>query len=270
MTGTVAQLVALTSHGNAFLRGRPTNLFFPQNSTFQFCNTVEFLQLNPDKVGFTEELLADSPPKWLDFLKSKNCARLKLSHLTTSNPQAPDHKLAAFIGGGGRWLIESVYKIDADFWEARWQANKPTDPNKQIWRVSYGAVARNTKRTADSIQNLTFIKRQLAEILKCICDFARKHQLDNFAACFQGGLNCLADNHALEKTYHKDLVPAGWYSTEAEQILAAVSTAWVFGGMGSWNDLGFDGEDNKLYEDLSAQLYSKISQSIEAAVNSKP
>jgi hypothetical protein len=270
MIGPLAQLVALASYGNACLRGKAIGAFFPENSTFQFCNTVDFLSLNPTKTGFTEELLADSPLKWLDFLKSKNCVRLKLAHIPTPNPQTPDHKLAGFIGGGGRWLIESVYKIDSDFWEARWQGNNPKAAGKKVWRVSYGALARNTKRTADRAQDLAVIRRQLEQILDLICEFARKHKLDNFAAFFQSGLDCLAGSQTLEKIYHKDLVPVGWYSTEAEQILTAVSAAWVFGGMGSWNDLGFEGEDNKLYENLSAQLYRQINESIVAAVNSKP
>ena len=270
MIGTLAQLVTLASYGNAFLRGHDVDAFYPTNSTFQFCNTVEFLVLNPAKSGFTEETLADSPIKWLAFLKNKNCARLKIAHVPTPNPETPDHQLAGFIGGGGRWILESVYKIDSDFWEARWQGNNPNAPDKKIWRVSYGAIAQNTKRTPDQTNDLKIVKRQLVQTLEQICQFAHKHKLDNFTAFFQGGLDCLAGNQTLEKNYHKDLVPSGWYSVEAEQILAAVSTAWVFGGMGSWNDLGFDGDDNKIYESLSAQLYRQFNESIVAAVNSRP
>lgn len=270
MVGTLSQLVTLVSYGNAYLRGREIGSLFPVNSTFQFCNTVEFLLLKPAKSGFTEELLADSPLKWLEFLKSKNCTRLKLSHLPTQKPETPDHMLAAFVGGGGRWLVESVYKIDADYWEARWQVTNQNAPDKKIWRVSYGAIAQDTKRSIDTLSNLSDIRRRLEQTLVQICAFAKKHDLGNFATCFQNGLDCLSSNQALEKTYHKDLAPSGWYSTEAEQLLAATSTAWVFGGMGSWNDLGFDGDENKVYQDLSAKLYSTINESIAAAVNSKP
>jgi hypothetical protein len=270
MVGTLSQLVTLVSYGNAYLRGWEIGSFYPSNSTFQFCNTVEFLLLKPAKSGFTEELLADSPLRWLEILKSKNCTLLKLSHLLTQKPEAPDHKLVAFVGGGGRWLIESVYKIDADYWEARWQVTNQNARDKRIWRVSYGAIAWNTKRSTDAPSDLANVHRRLEQILVQICGFAQKHKLDNFATCFQNGIDCLNSNQNLEKTYHKVLVPPGWYSTQAEQLLAAAANAWVFGGMGSWNDLGFEGDEKKIYEDLSAKLYSLINESIEAAVNSKP
>ena len=41
----------------------------------------------------------------------------------------------------------------------------------------------------------------------------------------------------------------------AAQLLGAAQSAWVFGGMGSWNDLGFEGEDQALYDRLSEELY---------------
>ncbi len=168
--------------------------FYPTNSTFQFCNTVEFLVLNPAKSGFTEEMLADSPLKWLEFLKNKNCARLKIAHIPTPNPQTPDHQLAGFIGGGGRWLLESVYKIDSDFWEARWQGNNPNAPDKKIWRVSYGAIARNTKRTPDQTNDLKIIKRQLGiQTLDQIYQFARRHLISIILPLVsKAGLDCLA------------------------------------------------------------------------------
>jgi hypothetical protein len=269
MVGTLAQLITLVSYGNAFLRGYEDGSFYPKNSTFQFCNTVEFLLLNPSKSGFTEELEADSPTKWLKILKVKNCVRLKLSHRVTPNPQAPDHQLVAFVGGGGQWLVESVYKIDSDYWEARWRVSDQNAPERKIWHVSYGAVARSTKRSADRTQNLADVRRRFEQILLKIHEFALKHKIENFAALFKSGIDSLNSSKIPEKIYHNDLVPPAWYSPDAERILTAACNAWVFGGMGSWNDLSFEGNENKLYEDLSAQLYSIINESIEAAVNSK-
>jgi hypothetical protein len=44
--------------------------------------------------------------------------------------------------------------------------------------------------------------------------------------------------------------------------------AWVFGGMGSWNDQGFDGDDDRIYRELSDHLYDLLNQGICAAANS--
>ncbi len=50
-------------------------------------------------------------------------------------------------------------------------------------------------------------------------------------------------------------------------MLAACQKAWVFGGMGSWNDMGFDGEDQKDYVRLSEALFQALNAAIVAAAN---
>ena len=42
MTGTLAQIIALTAHGNDFLKNGSVPADFNSNTTFQFCNKVDF------------------------------------------------------------------------------------------------------------------------------------------------------------------------------------------------------------------------------------
>jgi hypothetical protein len=51
-------------------------------------------------------------------------------------------------------------------------------------------------------------------------------------------------------------------------MLDAVQTAWVFGGMGSWNDLGFDGEEQRTYDSLSEELCAALNMAVLEVVNS--
>ena len=68
-----------------------------------------------------------------------------------------------------------------------------------------------------------------------------------------------------------DYIVSANYSIAARQLLLASSSAWVFGGMGSWNDLSFEKEeDNQHYETLSTALYNAINRGILAATNSSP
>jgi hypothetical protein len=54
----------------------------------------------------------------------------------------------------------------------------------------------------------------------------------------------------------------------SKQIIFSAGSAWVFGGMGSWNDLGFDSkEDNKTCERLSERFYSNINKAIIVGAN---
>lgn len=75
-------------------------------------------------------------------------------------------------------------------------------------------------------------------------------------------------NDPLALVYHKDLVPEGLLSLSARQILAACQAAWVFGGMGSWNDLAFDGQEQSRYRGLSNELFALLNMAICASVNS--
>ncbi len=43
--------------------------------------------------------------------------------------------------------------------------------------------------------------------------------------------------------------------------------AWVFGGMGSWNDLWFEGEAQGEYDRVSDRLFQTVNEAIRAAAN---
>lgn len=55
---------------------------------------------------------------------------------------------------------------------------------------------------------------------------------------------------------------------EAATLLDACQKAWVFGCMGSWNDMGFDGENQKTYDRVSERLFQAVNVAIEQAATS--
>ena len=67
-----------------------------------------------------------------------------------------------------------------------------------------------------------------------------------------------------------DMLPSSGFPLEARQLLAAATRAYVFGGMGSWNDLPLpnDPEVIKEYEEISTELYAAIQFAIVMASNS--
>lgn len=46
-----------------------------------------------------------------------------------------------------------------------------------------------------------------------------------------------------------------------------LTPAWVFGGMGSWNDTGFDGEDQNEHERVLEALFRPLNAAIVAGAN---
>ena len=89
----------------------------------------------------------------------------------------------------------------------------------------------------------------------------------NFTRWFSTAIEVLNDPTPLTKVYHSDISPPGYLSREAQALLAAAQAAWVFGGMGSWNDLRFDGDDQRTYDFLSNQLYTLLITAIIQATN---
>jgi hypothetical protein len=105
-------------------------------------------------------------------------------------------------------------------------------------------------------------------VLKQISDFASKfdytkHWSDNFEVARK----ILFDFEPVESD---EFIPYGLYENESRQLIEAAFNSWVFGGMGSWDDLAFSGDDQDEYQFLSQDLYDAICTSFVSAVNSYP
>jgi hypothetical protein len=126
-------------------------------------------------------------------------------------------------------------------------------------------------RKTDSMQiptyNLNELMQDFQALLVAIKDFAVKHELDGFANCFATAIDSLQSGPPLPKVFHADIAPGGLLPLESRRLLFASQSAWVFGGMGSWNDLGFDGEEGRIYDNLSDRLYNIVNRAICAATN---
>ena len=271
MTGTLAQIIALTAFGNDFLKNGtiPTD-FNTANTTFQFCNKVDFREFK--KLFFflkpKETVIANNPTEWFQYLKSDGCKHLRL-YFEYSKDQsfAKDHKLAGLVGGGGSWLIEAVYDNHSNYWANRWEVTNQNATDRKIWAVNYGMTVKKQHISNLQIDNQK-IKEKLRKTLTEIADFAFRQDLKSWGEQFDKAKLTLDSLTPESGYYHTDLIPVDKYSMTAKQIIFSAGSAWVFGGMGSWNDLGFDSkEDNETYDRLSEQLYSNINEAIIAGTN---
>ena len=68
-----------------------------------------------------------------------------------------------------------------------------------------------------------------------------------------------------------DLFPDGWGNADSRRLAAMAGAAWVLGGMGSWNDLGFsDADRHREYDQVSQELFTAVMHACVASVNSEP
>jgi len=270
MVGPTSQLVALACHLNGRVRGLHVDPFFPSNSTARFCEFVHFVCRQRRWLGRTEKwtIAAQTPDEWL-AREAQPERMATINHQPVDAPRISDRMSAGFVGGGGRWQLNVASDGRTDVWEAKWEVGDRTAPDRRIWRVSYALVAEKANAAEATLETLDDVIPALRQTFSDALTFCEDHRLDNFAQFFRTAIECLVVNDPMALVYHKDLAPKGLLSLPAEQILAACQAAWVFGGMESWNDLGFDGQEESRYQRLSKELFALLNTAVCASVNSR-
>jgi hypothetical protein len=248
--------------------------FWPNSRLFTFCECCQFMHLEKSGEQWNETLYADNPNVWLELLKQDGVRSLRLIYEATRDQHIGEHKtpermLAGFAGGGGTWLIEARKQSRSEFWAGKWKLGDRDRADRKIWRVSYGRVAINEQSDKAITQpSVTEIADKLKANLTRIAEFARTHDAKSFANTFETAIAHLSGKQIDIAPYLQDIAPTDTLPPVALQLLRAAQVASVFGGMGSWNDMNFDGVDQSIYEDLSEELYSLINNAVVAAANS--
>lgn len=269
---SIIQGITLTTYGNAFLKaGCDISKLTLDHPAFRFNNKVNFHVIKPGLFPFSKPHWTEyssSPIQWLNKLKKNGCKELRMV-FEPDNSQADDHKLAGFVGGGGRRYIETVFKSHSDFWQYKTELTKKDDPERKIWTSSYGRVRFNQSTSPAIKYNLGEQKGELWKSLISITDFARSEKLDTWADTFQHAINMLDAEKFDEHSSATPFIPKEKITLTLSQLFAAAGASNVFGGMGSWNDIGFrEKEKEDLYDKLSAELYAVMNQSFLAIANS--
>lgn len=259
--GELAQLIAVAAHGSAWLAGRtgdaPPDLE-SANSTFQYVCSVRF-EL-PGRL-LRAPTVSSSAAEWLVEARRRGIGRLALA---TPPGRLTDRNLLAFAGTSPAAMVASSAKGPVERWSATWTVGNQDAPDRRIWDVAYrgerdpkiGLAASNVVQATDELT--TALQRAAA--------FARAHDLDHWAAIFEAALGL---DHAGDPVppYHPDMFPSTAFGRAPRRLLAMATRAWVFGGMGSWNDLLFDGADVHAYDAVSNELLAVVLAAFVAAVN---
>lgn len=264
MTGQLAQMISLITFYNSKQKPTPN---FSEFESFKSSKFVNFIQIKPKLFFFYREVeLADSPEKWFDYLKSSGCIELKL--YKNFMAESADHRTASFVDGGQSFFIEAIYEKHSDIWVSRWNTND--NESDRIWEVTYGLVVKKSVRLKHE-DKLNEYRDKLRNKLIEISQFASNvKNLDDWCATFDTAAQLLDEPNPAD-VYALKIIAPNSVPLEALQLLAAASKSNVFGGMGSWNDIGyFDSDDiQSQYNLLSAELFDLINESIITAINYK-
>jgi len=271
MRGETAQLIALCLKLNSVAGAAAVGSSFAENSSMKFCRVVTFTHLkrkllrpNPARVT-----MATGPDDWMKAILSMGLKRCYLSCAVRPENKlltecSDDWQTTAFAGGGNVWALTTQFADGHDTsWIPVWSYIGGDAP----WDVEYQGF---NEVFPDESSSVEAGAEQLKAALIDIRDFARDMDL-HWAKTFEGALARLAGEEG--PSYLGDMSSAGALTPEAEQLMHACQASWVFGGMGSWNDIYMVGDtymmDCPRYAAVSAALFDAINQSLVAATNSR-
>ena len=256
MDAQLSGLVTLVSYGNLYLH-RMADAEIERAFTRQ----IGFVFQAQQAMQFGD-LAADAPPMaigfWIDRLLRRQTKRLWLSGFERNTALAP-HIAAAFANGipvgigvqaadGNHLLVPQ-----SEFLEAR-----------RRWVTVFSEQALPAGFAPEAV-DLDAQAREFAAVLEEIGVFAATvaespHWRDRF---FEPARQLL-----LGRGDRRSYLPRIGYGATAQRLYAAAVTGWVFGGMGSWNDMGFSNDaEHEAYDRISGRLYAQIHTAIAAATN---
>ena len=262
MNGEWAQIISLVAHGNLFLNGASVDL--SANSTFQYVASVKFARYksNQDKQGLE---VANSVSNWFSFLRSVKATRLWNIAFAWQRQDLPEYVAVAFSGAAPT-AIQVDLPNGFELWYPLW---KTGGHDKKPWLVEYRSLMFPNSQ-AIPVLKLSLVKNQLKQAVSQAEKFAKRSDVNasDWATWFTKSLELL-DSAMPTAPFHPDMLPASGFDLEARQVLASAAQAFVFGGMGSWNDLVFEKpEINKEYERITEELYEAVKIALVMASNS--
>ncbi|WP_205995857.1 hypothetical protein [Pseudolabrys sp. FHR47] len=266
VNGELFQLIALACDVNAALAGNKLRVA-PDHAAYRFCRSISFVTLEENPSGeWQESIVAATPDLWIESLFEERAVGAALTLGPRDDEPLAERIATAFAGGGGDWALEIELPGNIrQKWIARWEAGERHASDDKIWRVTYGCID-TSPGPPHQPPDLAAASDELERALVAIRSFAKRQgHLDNFIDTFETALKCLAappgrPAYPLD-SYMQILAP------RAANLLQAAECAWVFGGMGSWNDMGFEGAADIEYQRVSDDLYVAINGAILAAVN---
>lgn len=268
MSGELAYLLQLIS---AYATGSTVDeSSFPN----QFiASTVAELHTDP-RVPPAE--LATGLPAWFAGLRRRGVERLLLAIPgVNGGGEPPDRSTLGFSNAAGWFLVGTG--PHGERWRAAWSVGDQNAPGQRIWHVRFQGVIEPTHVERDGAplldepQPLDDARGRLIAALHAVHDFAVEVNLQPWPASFERALAIATSDTDPPPlaAYQHDLLASGWLTPQARVLARAAYASFVFGGMGTWNDVGSANEAEAfVYRRLSDDLCTAMLGALVAAANS--
>lgn len=267
MNVSILQMVSIVSYSNAYLSNQLPEISNQGEKISMYCNKVLF---HIPVVGHEHQYSTQAPIDWFISLKYRGVKEVKLFYKAIPNQNIPERMSAGFVGGAGVWMVEVVLEGKSEFWYSKWEVDEDQRKlgSNRIWTVTYKLAP--VDQLPSEVYEVDQQIQDLGTILNQMVEFCITEDLDNWKNIFRGAREVLHKGKPSTSTYLKDMIVEGIYTTQALALMEASDRAYVFSGMGSWNDIaGFNSnEQEQTYMRLSEQLYTCLNKSILAFANS--
>ncbi|MCX6791369.1 MAG: hypothetical protein NTV62_04270 [Candidatus Gribaldobacteria bacterium] len=265
---SILQAMTLVVHGNAFLsKDYDISSYYPDNKVFAFDDKVIFGELDNKTSQFLT--IANGPIEWLKHLKKDGCRLLRLFYASPEDDFAGNKRiLAGMVGGGGDWWIETIFTDYSNQWFWKEDITHKEALDGKIWTITYFSSLKKMDPPEADSDTFEVVEQNLKKALTNIKQFSANQKLDNWIQIFERALMVLDGKEANSDEFNK-CFPVEFCTEQFFQLAGSADIAWVFGGMGSWNDLSFDKpEDQAEYDNLSDELYLSLVLSLVYVTNS--
>jgi hypothetical protein len=260
MNGELAQLVALVSYGNAVLADRLQADEIDNDSTVGSACTVSFLYPSGPR----------SVTEWVQHMRLQGVERLELDAVgqlgkEADNESLPRHVRTAFSTTLGPTIVAHT-KRNSEVWRAEWTALPEAERTDDLaWLIAYRQVYTGPRLTLIHT-SVTDASRSLNRSLTRIQQFAEVNGHVEWGDFFAAAGRVLSGKTDPDEAHSRLLAEP---TPDANRLLSAAAKGWAFGGMGSWNDLDFSGDDDAEvnYNRVTSEHYQASLTAIDAATN---
>ena len=255
MNGELAQSIALVAHGNAYLSdldAAPPSLE-AGNSVFRYVGSIAFRLLGGATLTGTAA--------WYEELRRQGVERLSL------RVPAVDPALTVFANRLQGILVAG--RADGQEWVAHNTVHDEHAPDRRIWAVLYSPHDATGEPGLDA-SSLDAASDELRAAIDAAETLARTtDELVGFGEPLSAARDLLAAGASSRAQRDDDMLPPRGYGLHARQLVAGAKRAWVFGGMGSWNDMRPpQGPRRDAYELITRRLFDSVVGALVCATNS--
>ncbi len=260
MNKDVLEIAFLTAFGKANLKGKDSPFLKNHPAAYNYRN-MRFVKKEPSvEQLLAKDIIAKDPNDWFTYLKNNKFTKLHLIYKPELKLKMKPHYKKFFDSKSNSWYIFAEKDSKYDVWKQKWQAENGEAISYYYLLIEAMEIDKISTLSLET--TIRFLKIILNELI----EFTTRNELTNWTNVFQTALDKFNINNPSE-LLSDEYLPTECYSLEAKQILTACDQAWVFGGMGSWNDI-VHVDNYDIYRRLTDNLYDTLNNSVAAAINS--